>query len=110
VLHPQGDLDIAAVPHLEAEMRDVVDRLHPELLLVDLSGVSFLDCSIIGLLVRLHRCQSAHGGRLELRNAPASVRRLLAITGADAVLKVRMPPGERASFRGSPARRRVGSR
>jgi len=87
-LFPQGDLDIAAVPQLEREVRDVIERYRPRTLVVDLSGVSFLDCSGVGLLVRAHKRLCACGGRLEVTNPGDLPRRVLALTGADNLLAV----------------------
>ena len=97
-LFPQGDLDIAAVGRLEREWQEVIDCHRPLTLLVDLSDVSFLDCSGVGLLMRAHERQRAHGGRVEIRNPQALPRKVLEITGVDAVLGAAPRPG-----RGSPA-------
>jgi len=90
LLSPAGDLDLAAVPRLEREMRDAIDRYRPETLIVDLSKVSFMDCSGIGILVRAQRGQRARGGRLVVKNPGELVRRVLVITGMAAALGVEM--------------------
>ena len=85
---PRGDLDLAAVSTLEREWWEVIDRYHPQALVIDLSDVSFLDCSGIGVLMRAYTRQRAHGGRLEVRSARGLPRRVLAIAGVDVLLGV----------------------
>ena len=87
-LFPQGDLDLAAVPELERQVRDVIERYRPRRLVMDLSGVPFLDCSGIALLVRAHKRLRACGGRLEVTNLGELPRKVLALTGADSLLSV----------------------
>jgi anti-anti-sigma factor len=87
-LFPQGDLDIAAVPQLERQVRDVIERYRPGTLVVDLSGVPFLDCAGIGFLVRAQKRMLSAGGRLEVANPGDLARRVLALTGADTLLGV----------------------
>lgn len=89
-VYPDGDLDIAAVRALEREWWGIIDRCHPGLLVVDLSNVTFLDCSGVGLLVCALKRQRAHGGRLEVRGPRGVARRVLAIAGVEGLLGLPM--------------------
>lgn len=77
-LAPVGELDIATVPLLEAAFDDV-ERGDAAMIVLDLSGITFIDSTGIQLLLRMNeRCNGA--ARLEILASPA-VERLLDITG-----------------------------
>jgi anti-sigma B factor antagonist len=77
-LAPAGELDIATVPLLEAAF-DEIERGDADTIVVDLSGITFIDSTGIQLLLRMNeRCTGTE--RLEIISSP-SVERLLDITG-----------------------------
>jgi anti-anti-sigma factor len=77
-LAPKGELDIATVPLLEAAFADV-EHSDAAKIIIDLSGVTFIDSTGIQLLLRINdRCDADR--RLEIVPSPA-VERLLDITG-----------------------------
>jgi anti-sigma B factor antagonist len=77
-LAPAGELDIATVPLLEGAFDDV-ERGDAEVIVLDLSNVTFIDSTGIQLLLRMNeRCSGTD--RLEIISSP-SVERLLDITG-----------------------------
>lgn len=49
--------------------------------LIDLSGVNYIDSTRLGELIAAHVTVSRHGGRLKLVRTPARVVELLAIAG-----------------------------
>jgi anti-anti-sigma factor len=67
---------------------------------LDLSGVTFIDASGIGLLVRLRNHLFRTGGTLILDNVTPRTRLLLRLTGTGALLP---PPGEVLSSAPAPA-------
>ncbi|OLZ69600.1 hypothetical protein AVW11_09955 [Streptomyces amritsarensis] len=78
VLTVGGELDMDTAPHL-TEAFDLLD-LHQRLIL-DLSGVTFIDsCGLNTLLTLRHRV-SLTGGSLELGGLPDQALRLLDLTG-----------------------------
>jgi anti-sigma B factor antagonist len=80
-----GALDGCSGPSL----RDYLDRLlrqgEPRLVL-QLGGLSFLDCAGLRALVAVSDATVRLGGWLRLHQVPASVRRVLALTGTDELL------------------------
>ncbi|MEE1787092.1 STAS domain-containing protein [Streptomyces sp. SP17BM10] len=81
-----GDIDLDTAPGLH---RDLVAALrsHQEVVL-DLSGVEFMDCSGLGAILRAQQEADRRGARLVLRTAGRQVRRLLDLTGANRCLTV----------------------
>jgi anti-sigma B factor antagonist len=54
---------------------------------VDLSAVTFIDSSVIAVLLRAQRRQEQGGHWLRVEGAHGPVSRVLEITGTDAVLR-----------------------
>jgi anti-anti-sigma factor len=83
-----GELDLAVTPLLEA----LAGALDPEpgaAVVVDLSGVTFIDGSVVAFLVRLSDRVHATSASLTVVAEPGGgVRRTLEVCGADAVVAV----------------------
>ena len=88
IMSVKGDLVIGEG---EAMFKKTVTRLLEEgriYLLVDLSGVGFLDSSGLGALVRAMTNSQKEGGQTKLLNAGPQVRRLLEMTKLDSVFEI----------------------
>ena len=79
VLTVTGELDLATSPALEAEL----DRAGagPELVILDLRGVSFMDSTGLSLLVKAQRRAQESRRQLAVVKGGAQVQRLLTLTG-----------------------------
>jgi len=88
VVHLAGDLDMAAIPDLRQLLRRVTaDPLRE--VVVDLSDVTFMDCSALGLLMD---ARARLGSRLWLRGVPPSVQWLLQLANLQAAFPVLAEP------------------
>ena len=76
VIQLAGELDMAAAPHLAA----VIDQMMviPDHILVDMSQLTFIDSTGLGLLVRASKLV---GGRIWLNGLSPHVLRVLNLTG-----------------------------
>ena len=85
VIYVSGDVDIAVVGRL----RDVIEpNMGPEQTIVlDLSGVEFMDSSSLRYLVQARGALTADGGSLTLRNPSSAARRLLTLVEAESLLE-----------------------
>jgi anti-anti-sigma factor len=86
VLHPAGALDIARTPSLRADL----DELFAEPgrhVVVDLSGVDFIDCAAIGALMSGRDRAARTGGSLRALGATPRVRHILELTGVAKALE-----------------------
>jgi anti-sigma B factor antagonist len=74
-----GEIDIATCERL----RDAIEpHLGPgQRVVLDLSGVHFMDSSCLSVLLRAHTTLSSDGGSLILRNPSDAARRLLSLRG-----------------------------
>jgi anti-sigma B factor antagonist len=86
IVAPIGDLDMASAEELDARLTDAA-REHPEgLLIIDLTGLEFMDSSGLRVLLTAARSSGNGGSRLRLRGARPSVQRVFEVSGADALL------------------------
>ena len=69
-------------------MLDAATRKKPGLLIIDLSGLRFLDSSALEVILRASRALSNDGGTLALVNPQNTVARILQITEADQLVAV----------------------
>ncbi len=81
-----GEIDIASVEDLAAGLLAEVDTARADLLIVDVSAVTFIDSTGLGLLYGLRKHQQAHDGRIALAGASPMLVKLLHITGMDKIL------------------------
>ena len=79
-----GELDLSTIPRMESQLFEQL-RSHPGVVL-DLSRLSFIDSSGIGLLIKAFRAVDG-GGKLHTVIAPGSqVDRVFRLTGIDRAL------------------------
>jgi anti-sigma B factor antagonist len=83
-IRPTGDIDAATVDPLREELLALVEAEHPDRLVIDLTDVTFMDSTGLGVLVRVRNAQLEHGGDVAVVNAIPRVQRVLTITGLDA--------------------------
>jgi anti-anti-sigma factor len=80
-----GDVDLAVVDRIGAEL-DGAAGSSVAALVVDLSGVTYLDSAGVHLLFKLAHRRHAGGGATRLAVPDGPVRRVLELTGVDAAL------------------------
>lgn len=76
VVRLRGELDIASA----GKLRDALTRLADSSVVVDISGVSFLDAGALSALLAARRDVQAKGSELTVRGAQGLVRRVFEIT------------------------------
>jgi anti-sigma B factor antagonist len=85
IVHISGEVDIVAAPQLQHQLETLVAEGHTELVL-DLSGVEFIDAAGIGVLVSAYNRTARAGGHLTLRRPSPAVQGLLAVAKLDGTL------------------------
>jgi anti-sigma B factor antagonist len=83
VVAASGELDAYAAPDLETELEGV--RGEPRIV-VDLSQVSFLDSTALGLLVRFTQERARDGADVRIVVPAGPARRIFEITALDRIL------------------------
>ena len=82
-----GELDVATAPDLKERLTGLVNEGRVKLVL-DLSGVDFLDSTGLGMIVSALKRARTHGGDLRIVCTEARITRLFEITGLDKALTV----------------------
>jgi anti-sigma B factor antagonist len=88
VVTVRGEIDIATAPALEAALDDAIS-LHPYIVIVDLSAVTFMDSSACHCLITANREAAKSVVALELSGVDGPKHRALEILGLDKVLTIR---------------------
>jgi anti-sigma B factor antagonist len=87
----EGEIDIAVAPELRRHLEDLLDNGNSSIV-VDLTGVSFLDSTALGVLISiLKRCHAADGDLCLVANDP-QVLRVFEITGLTDVFSIVSSP------------------
>jgi len=80
VLVLTGELDLVSAPELDRQVRALGGASHGRLL-IDLSGLEFMDSTGLASMIHAQRSAAANGHELSLRRGPDQVQRLLELTG-----------------------------
>ncbi|MFF3215536.1 STAS domain-containing protein [Streptomyces sp. NPDC002886] len=89
VVHVGGEMDADRAPMLHQALHTAITQPDgPDEIVIDLADLSFCDSSGINVLVRARHTATAHGRSISLLNPQPHFRRLLEMTGADAVFPI----------------------
>lgn len=80
ILSPRGDVDLGNAPQLRAVLAPILEGEKPRLL-VDLTGVSFMDSTGVGIMVNAYNRVREKGGAIAFCCTPPRVHRVLQISG-----------------------------
>ena len=83
----RGELDLSTVEKVEDELRRVEERAG-KLLILDLSGLTFLDSTGLRLMVTADQRARKAGRRLAIVKGPETVHRVFTITKLDERLEM----------------------
>ena len=80
-----GELDLATADGVDAELvrAEATDAAS---IVLDLSGLTFMDSTGVRLLIQAHARSRANEDRLTLRRGPAAVQRVMELSGVDVLL------------------------
>ncbi len=84
VVAPSGEIDLATAPQLR-EGLEQAELQAPSGLIIDLSGVGFIDSTGIGELVGCHRRCQEQGRPLAFVVPGGTITKILRVTGMDSV-------------------------
>jgi anti-sigma B factor antagonist len=87
VITPSGDIDMYSSPLLRKELLNLVNK-KVVYLLVDLSGISYIDSSGIATFVEGLKGMMTYGGRLKFFGIPERVMEILSFAKLDRVFEI----------------------
>ena len=84
VLLLAGEMDLRAATDLREALLKTLTEGNGSVLL-DLGDLSFIDSTIISVLIMARKRADQSNGEVRLRNVPGRIQRILAITGIDSL-------------------------
>jgi anti-anti-sigma factor len=87
-----GELDISTAQRLEDDLRRI-EAEHPELVVLDLQGLSFMDSTGLRLLITADARAREDGRRLAIVQGNDMVQRVMRLTRLDERLNIVEDPG-----------------
>ena len=84
-----GELDHHAARGTMREIEHALDAALPLQLVLDFTGVAFMDSSGIAVVLRAQRRMQALGGRLEVRGVQAQVKKVFEAAGIHHLIPIR---------------------
>jgi anti-sigma B factor antagonist len=87
VLPLEGEIDLHLCPRLERSLASMIKRRPPHLV-VDFSGVTFIDSSGLAVLIRALQNVKEYGGKLTLSGINHNVRAIFEMARLDQVFLV----------------------
>lgn len=81
-----GEIDLSTADLLTARLLNVLSALHPDRILVDLGGTTFMDCGGLTVLIVTGKVAARTGCQLRVANPQPIVRQILNLTGLLGVL------------------------
>ena len=87
LLEISGELDHHGARNALREVEQAIDAALPKKLVMDLSGVTFMDSSGIAVLLRAHRRVGLLGGTMTVQHVPDQAGKVLRAAGLDRLMK-----------------------
>jgi anti-sigma B factor antagonist len=88
IVTASGEIDLYTAPRLHSELSAVIADGGQARVVVDMSGVDFCDSTGMNVLLSWLRQARERGGELELAAPRPAVRKILQVTGLDAVFTI----------------------
>lgn len=96
-----GEVDLYRAPEIEHAFKEAAEPgsgrkqgpARARTLIVDLRAVTFLDSTMLGLLIAVDRRQGAHGGDLLILIGPQTPMSAFEVTGLDRLLSIKSVDG-----------------
>ncbi|WP_246945298.1 STAS domain-containing protein [Bacillus pinisoli] len=82
-----GEVDAYTAPKLKEQLVPLAEEKEAQLI-IDLSGVSYIDSTGLGVFIGVLKLTRKHGGSLQLVGLNERVKRLFTITGLDEIINI----------------------
>lgn len=83
-----GDLDHHTAKSMRNDIDKEINSKHPKKLILDFSGVTFMDSSGIGLIMGRYKLMQDTGGKVTVARPPAYIKKVLRLSGIDRLAEV----------------------
>ena len=83
-----GEIDQASAATIREKIDQAAESCLPQTLMLDLSGITFMDSSGIAIVISAIRHMREIGGKVLLRDVPAQPMKVLLASGIDKIVQI----------------------
>lgn len=76
-----GEIDHHSAAGIRVQLDSAISGSQPKMVILDFSGVSFMDSSGIGLILGRLRTATAYGGTLVVKNPKDNIKKIIQLAG-----------------------------
>ena len=84
----KGEIDHHVSVGIRQEIDRAIQRNNPKTLVLDFSGVTFMDSSGIGLVMGRYKKMTMLGGKVRVENAPTHIKKVMKIAGLSSLVTI----------------------
>ncbi|HAB00321.1 MAG TPA: anti-anti-sigma factor [Ruminococcaceae bacterium] len=84
----QGEIDHHSAHGMREEIDNAIERVHPQTLVLDFAGVTFMDSSGIGLVMGRFKTMQSFGGIVEVVHVSDHIRKVMKVSGLDKLARI----------------------
>lgn len=84
----KGDLDHHTAKFIRSEIDREISSARPHRLIIDFSGVTFMDSSGIGLIMGRYKLMQDYDGEVIIASPPNYIRKVLKLAGVDKLARI----------------------
>lgn len=88
IAHITGEIDHHSARSLRTDLDRFIIAMQPDILAIDLSDITFMDSSGIGLIMGRCKLMKECGGRIEVRSPQPYIRRVLKLSGIERLVRI----------------------
>lgn len=89
-----GEIDHHSAVNARSEIDELIFELRPKRVVLDLSEISFMDSSGLGLIMGRYALIKELGGVLSLRAPTVAVMKILSLAGMEKIIKIESIKGD----------------
>ena len=79
----KGEIDHHSAKSAREQLDSFIINMQPDVLAMDMSGITFMDSSGIGLVMGRHKLMTELGGKCRVASPPAYILKVLRLSGID---------------------------
>ena len=84
----KGEIDHHSAKSAREQLDSFIINMQPDVLAMDMSGITFMDSSGIGLIMGRQKLMKECGGSLEVRGPQSGIRRVLKLAGIERIVRI----------------------
>ena len=83
-----GEIDHHSAPEIREGLDKMIAVNRPKIMVLELSGIDFMDSSGLGLVLGRYRRLNEMGSQMVIKNPGARTEKILAMAGVDKLIKI----------------------